>query len=230
MIGDLWRGVVRDWAHRPPFRGPWVTVEHGLLYSTVTALICWGVWWAFARMGWMASPGSVLRGSTRSVIRWGVGLGIAVFLLDLAALLGLHALGAMPPERPALGWHPMTGWSFLGNLFSNFYEEWIYRGFLFAVAVRVTSSRLGAAVITSALFAAVHSQYAWALRALIFVSTLLGGPETALAVAGVGRAPGGGRARRQRLLRVKRSRKRDLPSRSRGFHHEPWTCLRERPV
>ena len=66
----------------------------------------------------------------------------------------------------------MTGWSFLGNLFSNFYEEWIFRGFLFAVAIRVTSSRVAAAIITSVLFGAVHTQYAWALRVLIILSTL----------------------------------------------------------
>jgi CAAX prenyl protease-like protein len=173
-LAELWRGAVRDWAHHPPFQGPWVTVEHALLYTTVTALICWGLWRVFARMGWLASPRSVLGGAPGSVIRWGVGLGIALFLFDLAALLALHALGAMPPDRPALGWHPMSGWSFLGNLLSNFYEEWIYRGFLFAVAVRVTSSRVGAALITSALFAAVHTQYDWALRVLIFVSTLAG--------------------------------------------------------
>jgi hypothetical protein len=171
-ISGFWRHAVRDWFDRPPFRGPWVTVEHLLLYTTVSALICWGLWWLFARLGWLASPGSVLRGSPRKVIVWGGALGIAVFLFDLLMLLVLHALGAMPAGHSALAWHPMTGWSFLGNLFSNFYEEWVYRGFLFVVTVRVTSSRLTATLITSALFAMVHTQYSWALQALIFVSTV----------------------------------------------------------
>jgi membrane protease YdiL (CAAX protease family) len=97
-------------------------------------------------------------------------LGLAVFIVDLVALLGLHAAGVM--KGPALAWHPMTGWSFLGNLFSNFYEEWIFRGFLLVVAIRVTSNRAGGAILTSILFAAVHTQYPPALRILICLSTL----------------------------------------------------------
>ncbi|HZJ55415.1 MAG TPA: CPBP family intramembrane glutamic endopeptidase [Myxococcaceae bacterium] len=173
-ISGFWRAAVRAWFQHPPFRGPWVTFEHVLLYTTVSALTCWGVWWLFARLGWLASPASVLRGPPRRVIAWGGALGIGVFLFDLVVLLVLHALGAMPPGHSALAWHPMSGWSFLGNLFSNFYEEWVYRGFLFAVSVRVTSSRLAAALVTSALFAGVHTQYSWALQALIFVSSAAG--------------------------------------------------------
>lgn len=171
-IGDLWRNAVRDWFHQPPFRGAWVAVEHILLYTTLSALLCWAVWWGFSRIGWMPAPGSVFRGPPRKVIAWGIGLGVAVFLVDLVALLVLHAAGGMPAGHSALAWHPMTGWSFLGNLFSNFYEEWIFRGFLFVVAIQVTSSRVAAAFLTSALFAGVHSQYSWALRAIIFVSTI----------------------------------------------------------
>jgi hypothetical protein len=170
FIGDAWRNVFRNWFGRPEFRGSWVTVEHVLLYTTLSALLCWAVWWWFARIGWMPQPSSAFRGPARKVIVWGILLGVAVFLVDLVALLVLHAAGAMP--GPPLAWHPMTGWSFLGNLFSNFYEEWIFRGFLFVVAIQVTSSRVAAAIVTSALFAAVHTQYPWALRGLIFFSTL----------------------------------------------------------
>jgi len=169
-IGDLWRHVVRGWFHQPAFRGSWVAVEHVLLYTTLSALLCWAAWWGFFRIGWMPAPRSVFRGPARKVIVWGILLGLAVFVFDLVALLVLHAAGAM--RGPPLAWHPMTGWSFLGNLFSNFYEEWIFRGFLSVVAVRFTSSRAAAAIATSALFAAVHTQYPWALRVLIFLSTL----------------------------------------------------------
>ena len=171
-IGDLWRHAVRGWFHQPAFRGPWVMVEHAFLYTTVSALLCWAVWLGLSRIGWMPPPGSVFRGPARKVIVWGTLLGVAVFLVDRIALLVLHAAGAMPADRPPLAWHPMTGWSFLGNLFSNFYEEWVFRGLLFVVAIRVTSSRVAAAIVTSALFAGVHTQYDWGLRALIFVSTL----------------------------------------------------------
>ena len=170
FTGDVWRSAVRNWFHHPAFRGSWVTVEHVLLYTTVSALLCWAAWWGFSRIGWMPAPGSVFRGPARKVLAWGILLGVAVFLVNLVALLALHAVGAMP--GPPLAWHPMTGWSFLGNLFSNFYEEWIFRGFLFVVAIRATSSRVAAAIVTSALFAGVHTQYPWALRVVIFASTL----------------------------------------------------------
>jgi Type II CAAX prenyl endopeptidase Rce1-like len=171
-IGDLWRNAVIDWFHHPPFRGSWVAVEHILLYTTLSALFSWVMWWGLFKIGWMPAPGSVLRGPPRKVIVWGIGLGVVVFLVCLVALLVLHAAGAMPAGHPPLAWHPMTGWSFLGNLFSNFYEEWIFRGFLFVVAIQVTSSRVAAAVLTTALFAGVHTQYSWALRAIIFFTTL----------------------------------------------------------
>ena len=170
FIGDVWRNAVREWAHHPAFRGSWVAVEHILLYTTLSALLCWAVWWGFFRIGWMPSPGGVFRGPPRKVLAWGIGLGVGVFLACLVALLAFHAIGAM--REPPLAWHPMTGWSFLGNLFSNFYEEWIFRGFLFVDAIQVTSSRVAAAVLTTALFAGVHTQYPWALRAIIFVTTL----------------------------------------------------------
>ena len=147
FVGDLWRNAVMDRFHHPPFRGSWVAVEHVFLYTTLSALFCWAVWWGFFRIGWMPSPGSVFRGPLRKVVVWGIGLGLVVFLFCLLALLVLHATGAMP--NPPLAWHPMTGWSFLGNLFSNFYEEWIFRGFLFVVAIQVTSSRAAAAVLTT---------------------------------------------------------------------------------
>jgi membrane protease YdiL (CAAX protease family) len=38
----------------------------------------------------------------------------------------------------------------------------------------LTSSRLAAALVTSALFAGVHAQYSWSLRALIFASAAAG--------------------------------------------------------
>jgi hypothetical protein len=170
VIGDAWRQVVRDWFHHPAFRGPWVTVEHVFLYTTVGAILCWAAWRGFSRIGWMPAPRSVFRGPAGKVIAWGVSLGVGVFLLNLVALVALHAAGAMP--GPPLAWHPMTGWSFLGNLFSNFYEEWIFRGFLLVVAIRVTSSRVAAVIVTSALFAGVHTQYPPVLRGLIFVSTV----------------------------------------------------------
>ena len=168
--GDVWRRAVQDWFHHPAFRGSWVAVEHLFLYTTLSALLCWAVWWGFCQIGWLPPPASVFRGPARKVLVWGVLLGLAVFVVDLVALVALHAGGVM--SGAPLAWHPMTGWSFLGNLFSNFYEEWIFRGFLLVVAIRVTSSRIAAALLTSALFAGVHAQYPWALRALIFVSTL----------------------------------------------------------
>jgi hypothetical protein len=168
--GDVWRNAVMGWFNHPAFRGSWVAVEHVLLYTTLSALLCWAVWWGFFRISWMPPPGSVFRGPAGKVLVWGLVLGLVVFAVDLVALLGLHAAGAM--KGAALAWHPMTGWSFLGNLFSNFYEEWIFRAFFLVVAIRVTSSRVAAAFLTSALFAAVHTQYPWALRGLIFLSTL----------------------------------------------------------
>ena len=66
--GDFWRNAVMGWFHHPAFRCSWVAVEHVFLYTTVSALLCWAVWWGFFRIGWMPPPGSVFRGPARKVI------------------------------------------------------------------------------------------------------------------------------------------------------------------
>ena len=56
------------------------------------------------------------------------------------------------------------GQSFLGNIFSNTWEEIIYRGFLFQIFTVVTGSTLCGALLSSCLFGATHDQYPVALQ------------------------------------------------------------------
>ncbi len=170
----LFRGApeLRRWAQslagHPPYASPWGMLEHLLLYTTVTAVACAVVWSGFARAGWMAGPRSVLAiRPRRLMLGWGVATGAAVFAVTVAGVLLLHRAGVLP--EPALRFHEPSGWVLGGSVFSSFYEEFIYRGFLFSVLARITGRAWIPVVLTSALFGASHIQYPLPARALIAV-------------------------------------------------------------
>ncbi len=176
--GTLFWGApeLRRWvqaaAGHPPYAGPWGLFEHLFLYTTLTAAVCAVAWCGFARAGWMAGPMSVLGISPlRRVLAWGVAIGAAVFAVTVAGMLLLHRAGVVPD--PALRFHPPSGWVLAGDVFSSFYEEFIYRGFLFAVLARISGRAWIAVAATSVLFAASHVQYPFAVRALIAVSAAI---------------------------------------------------------
>jgi len=59
-----------------------------------------------------------------------------------------------------------------GNLFSNFYEEFIFRGFLLFALARIVGY-WPAAVVTSALWAATHTQFPLPFLVVVFIIGLV---------------------------------------------------------
>jgi membrane protease YdiL (CAAX protease family) len=141
----------------PAYRGAGIFIPHLLLYSTLTAACCAVAWLLLARARLLPPPQFRL---TPAVIGWGVAAGVASVAVSLAFLPLAH-LGA-------LRWIGFDGWSIAGNLFSNFYEEFIFRGFLL-VALTVLVGFWPAAVLTSIAFGFEHSQYPLVLRGFIAV-------------------------------------------------------------
>ncbi|MFP2930387.1 CPBP family intramembrane glutamic endopeptidase [Pyxidicoccus sp. 3LG] len=159
---------VRDLAGRPGYAGAWLVLEHLLLYTTLCAAVCLGVWAGFSRWGWLPAPRSWLGFGERKwfTLAWGVGAGLAAVLLYVCLRLLAHRLGLLPGQwEPSL--HPPEGWKVLGNVFSNFYEELIYRGFLLVVARAVLRSTPLAIVVTSLVFGLTHVQQLPMFRVLI---------------------------------------------------------------
>jgi membrane protease YdiL (CAAX protease family) len=109
----------------------------------------------------------------------GVGLGRPdrpkeAWLAGLISGLGLSAL--VPAVLAVLGTvviEPHPNWPVLfANFVSNFYEEFIYRGVILGLLLKVLDRPAVAAVISSALFCQGHLHYPAPLIATVFVAGL----------------------------------------------------------
>jgi membrane protease YdiL (CAAX protease family) len=146
---------------RPPYAGPPAVLQHALLYSTATAFACL-VGWLLLSAVKLLPPIALGRG--RRPLLWGfLGAVIAIALtLAFFEVTGLAKLHYIPPKP----------WILAGNLFSNFYEEFIFRGFLL-VALSAVFGFWPAALITSAAFGLVHDQYPLTVQGLVAAGGLV---------------------------------------------------------
>jgi membrane protease YdiL (CAAX protease family) len=75
-------------------------------------------------------------------------------------------------QGSAIRWIDPDPWSIAGNVFSNFYEEFIFRGFLLAALAAVIGF-WPAAIVTSAAWAAMHTQYPLSIQLTVFATGVL---------------------------------------------------------
>lgn len=157
---------VRDFALNafgdPPYEGVWILVPHVFLYSTLQALFCLGAWIILARLQWIPA----LRLSPRlSTFGWGIAAGLVSIALLVGFFFATGQGGAFHEPR-------VNPWIMGANVFSNFYEELVFRGFILVVL----TAALGfwpAAILSSIAFGATHTQYPLELQALIAVVAIL---------------------------------------------------------
>lgn len=148
--------TVLNAAGDPPYQGLWKLLPHVFLYSTLAAIcaaIVWFLLWRARRLE-PAQLGAGRNMGTLAVL--GAAGGV------IAILVYFVATG----QGGAIGWIPPDPWSLAGNMFSNFYEEFIFRGFILAALSRA----LGfwpAALLSSLAWAATHTQYPLDMRAVI---------------------------------------------------------------
>lgn len=157
----------------PAYEGVWILIPHALLYITLPAILCALLWLVFARVRWL--PAASLSFSF-PVIAWGILGGVIALGISVSALFAsgqgsdFHA----PVIDP---------WLMAGNLFSNFFEELIFRGFIL-VALAAALGFWPAAILSSLAFGAVHTQFPLALQALValigFIWCLVGASAKSL--------------------------------------------------
>jgi len=160
LIGFWPTWWLRDFAlqsfDNPSYQGVWILIPHVFLYSTLPALFCLAAWIVLARLKWMPA----LRLSPRwPTFGWGFGVGLVSIALLVAFFFATGRTGAFHAPR-------MDPWVATANIFSNFYEEFIFRGFIL-VALTAALGFWPAAIISSLAFGATHAQYPLALQALI---------------------------------------------------------------
>jgi membrane protease YdiL (CAAX protease family) len=157
---DWVRNAAQAIAGPHPYEGVWIFIPHLLFYCTFSALLAGACWIALARACAMDDP--ALRIS-KSVVLWGLIGGMASILASLV-FLQLAGYGA-------LKWIGFDGWKIAGNVFSNFFEEFIYRGFLLA-GLSVLFGFWPAAVLSSLAFGFSHDQYPLALQLFIAATSV----------------------------------------------------------
>jgi membrane protease YdiL (CAAX protease family) len=156
------RDLVLRAFHKPAYEGLWILIPHVLLYSTLPALFCLAAWTVLARMQWMPA----LRLSPHwSTFGWGLGVGLVSLAATVGFFFATGQAGAFHSPR-------VDPWIATANIFSNFYEEYIFRGFIFA-ALSVALGFWPAAILSSVAFGATHAQYPPSLQALIAVLAVL---------------------------------------------------------
>ncbi|HEX4386201.1 MAG TPA: CPBP family intramembrane glutamic endopeptidase [Myxococcales bacterium] len=158
--------LVRDAVLRafgnPPYRGVWLLIPHLFLYTTLQALVCFGLWSLLARAGWMPRLQLSLRWRT---FAWGLAAGLVSVALTVAFFFATGQAGAFHAPR-------VDAWNAAANVFSNFFEEYVYRGFILS-ALTAALGFWPAALLSSIAFAATHQQYPSSLQALIAVVAIL---------------------------------------------------------
>ncbi|MEZ5961056.1 MAG: CPBP family intramembrane glutamic endopeptidase [Hyphomonadaceae bacterium] len=146
----------------PAYEGVWIVIPHVFLYSTLQAVFCLVAWMVLARLKWM--PG--LKLSPRmSTLGWGLVAGLVSIAILVGFLFATGQGGAFHEPR-------VNPWIMGANVFSNFYEELIFRGFIL-VALTAALGFWPAAIISSIAFGATHTQYPFELQALIAVIAVL---------------------------------------------------------
>jgi membrane protease YdiL (CAAX protease family) len=155
------RGI--DWLGNPPHEGfVGIFLPNLLLYTTASACLCAIFWFILSRPGLLPLPAF---GKLRRSLGFGIIAGLVVFALVVP-------LAWLTLPRGSVRWIPPNGWNIAGNLFSNFYEEFIFRGFILT-GLRVVVGFWPAALISSAAWALLHAQYPLPFRIFIALTGVL---------------------------------------------------------
>ncbi|HYV51646.1 MAG TPA: CPBP family intramembrane glutamic endopeptidase [Dongiaceae bacterium] len=151
------RHAVLEAFGNPAYKGVWILIPHVFLYTTLSALTCLVLWPALIRLKWLEPmPFAV----SRPVVIWGLICGGVSAVVAFGVFAGLQP-GAVHAAH-------LNPWVASANLFSNFYEEFVFRGFLLA-ALTAVFGFWPAAILSSVAFGATHAQYPLVFRAIISV-------------------------------------------------------------
>jgi membrane protease YdiL (CAAX protease family) len=183
FVSNFWpakllRNGIRNFADNPGYQGVWIMVEHIFLYTTLCALLTVFAWWGLSKRNILPHPKRSFGfgGSGSRVALFGIGSAAAIVLLNLTLILIGKALGGIDGaiEIGLKFPHGDDWWEHAGNLFSNLYEEIIYRGLIIVAIISLLKKKTSSnavwenllwwhawlgIVISGIVFGLVHTQY-----------------------------------------------------------------------
>ena len=152
----LVRDAVLNAFGNPPYKGVWLLIPHLFLYTTLQALGCLLLWTVLSRARWMPK---LQLSPRRRTLAWGLGAGLVSAAVMVAFFFATGQAGAFHAPH-------VDPWNAGANIFSNFFEEYVYRGFILA-ALGAALGFWPAVVLSSIMFGATHTQYPLVLQAMI---------------------------------------------------------------
>lgn len=152
----LLRDAVLNAFGNPPYEGVWLLIPHLFLYTTLQGLVCLLLWTVLVRAGWMPKLQLSLRWRT---FAWGLGAGLFSVAVMVAFFFATGQAGAFHAPH-------VDPWNAGANIFSNFFEEYVYRGFILA-ALAAALGFWPAAILSSIMFGATHTQFPLVLQGMI---------------------------------------------------------------
>lgn len=152
----LLRDAVLNAFGNPPYEGVWLLIPHLFLYTTLQGLVCLLLWTVLVRAGWMPKLQLSLRWRT---FAWGLGAGLFSVAVMVAFFFATGQAGGFHAPH-------VDPWNAGANIFSNFFEEYVYRGFILA-ALAAALGFWPAAILSSIMFGATHTQFPLVLQGMI---------------------------------------------------------------
>lgn len=132
---------------------------HMFTYSLATTLCCYVLYLVFVRLGYFKA---IKLGFDRESIIVGVVTGI---------IMAVIAAPFLVYKGWTFGFDP-NFFSIIGNIFSNTYEEFVYRIFVFLGTIYLFKDIRIGLVVSASIFGLSHSDYPWDFQILV---ALMGG-------------------------------------------------------
>ena len=174
LLAHFWvspeiRESIRAFFDYPDYEGIWATFEHIFLYTTFTTILCLFAWYILYKKQFFPSIKSYFIFNKKSLL-YGIISGLSIFFFNM--IIGVLLIKFTNLEG-SIGYNPQflkDYWIIIGNIFSNFYEEFIYSVFLLISVKYIFNKNWIAIILTGLIFGFIHTQYPISFRIVLSIA------------------------------------------------------------
>jgi membrane protease YdiL (CAAX protease family) len=163
------REAISSFFDYPKYEGIWAAFEHIFLYTTFTAILCFLFWYILYKKQFFPSVKSYFIFNKKSFL-YGIISGLSIFIFNIIIAFFLIKFTDL---EGLIGYNTQflrDYWTIIGNIFSNFYEEFIYSGFLLISFRYIFKKNWIAIILTGLIFGFIHTQYPIPFRIVLSIS------------------------------------------------------------